>query len=52
VKQALGVLAADVDVMKAAALTVDSWLAIDVTPNQDQVSALMKLLSSPPGGTR
>jgi len=51
-KQALGVLATDVDVMKAAALTVDSWLAIDVTPNQDQVNALMKLLSSPPGGAR
>jgi hypothetical protein len=52
VKQALGLLAADVDVMKAAALTVDSWLAIDVTPNQDQVSALMKLLSTPSGGPR
>jgi len=52
VKQALGLLAADVDVMKAAALTVDSWLAIDVTPSQEQVSALMKLLSTPTGGPR
>lgn len=52
VKKALGLLAADVDVMKAAALTVDQWLAIDVTPNQEQVGALMKLLSTPPGGPR
>ena len=36
----------------AAALTVDQWLAIDVTPNQEQVGALMKLLSTPPGGPR
>ena len=52
VKQAIKLLGAQIDLMKAAAERVDAWLAIDVTPNQEQVDALTKIVTGAlTGGT-
>lgn len=51
VKQAIKLLGIQIDLMKAAAERVDAWLAIDVTPSQEQVDALTKIISGALAGS-